>query len=100
LAKKYIKKCINEYCEKHTEEFIKQVDNTKVTIDNENYRAKIKCCFCDFVSTGYSMKNSRIGKKWILSNFNKHILTHIKNIKNKKSDIKKVIISIVLYCLL
>jgi len=32
LAKKYIKKCINEYCEEHTEEFIKQVDNTKITI--------------------------------------------------------------------
>jgi len=62
FAKKYIKKCINEYCEEHTEEFIKQIDNTKVTID-ENYCAKIKCCFCDFVSTGYSVKNSRIGRK-------------------------------------
>jgi len=57
LAKKYNKKCINEYCEEeYTEEFIKQVDNTKVTIDNENYCAKIKCCFCDFVSRGFGEK--------------------------------------------
>lgn len=77
LAKKYVKKCIDENCEEH-EDFIKQIDNLKVKIDNQNYCAKIKCCFCEFISTGYAAKNSRNGRKWILSNFNKHILTHIK----------------------
>lgn len=57
-------------------------------MDNENYCAKIKCCFCDFISTGYSTRNSSFGRRWTLSNFNKHILTHIKNInkKYKKSN--------------
>lgn len=85
LAKKYVKKCIDENCEEHIEDFTEKIDNLKVKIDNQNYCAKIKCCFCDFISTGYSAKNSKSGRKWILSNFNKHILTHMKNKKHKKN---------------
>lgn len=89
LAKKYVKKSINEYCEEHAEDFVKQIDNLKVMIDNQNYCAKIKCCFCEFISTGYSAKSSKIGRKWILSNFNKHILTPLKNVKSKKYKKKR-----------
>lgn len=89
LAKKYVKRCINENLdenyEEHTEDFIKQIDNIKVKIDNQNYCAKVKSCFCDFISIGYSVKNSKSGRKWILSNFNKHILTHIKILKIKNT---------------
>lgn len=83
LAKRYVKKCINEYCEEHTEDFIKQIDNLQIMMDTKNYCAKIKCCFCDFVSTGYSAKSSKGGRKWTLSNFNKHILTHMKKVNKK-----------------
>lgn len=41
LAKKYVKKCIDENCEEHIEDFIKQIDNLKVKIDYQNY-----CLYC------------------------------------------------------
>ena len=85
----------NEYYEENVEEFIKQIDNLKINIDSENYCAKIKYCFCDFISTGYSMKSySKLEENGYYPIFHKHILTHMRNIKNK--NIKKIII-LVLY---
>lgn len=92
IARNYVKKCCTEEVEKEKlDEYLKKIDQLKVAVDLNNDTAKISCCFCKYISTTYSVQNSKHGKKWTLSNFNKHVKTHFRSMKtdqNSKNVIK------------
>ncbi|CAH0560487.1 unnamed protein product [Brassicogethes aeneus] len=59
--------------------------------------AKISCPLCTFISSAYSVKNSKTGRKWVVSNFLRHYRTHFKrneikslSLKSSKTQTQKV----------
>ncbi|CAG9820705.1 unnamed protein product [Phaedon cochleariae] len=88
---------LTKFCEGTVMDKIKKKDildkipGIEVHVDMENYFAQVKCCLCDFRGRCYSVKNTGIGRKWVLSNVNKHFRTHFKDpppsSAHKKSDL-------------
>ncbi|XP_030753635.1 uncharacterized protein LOC115880545 [Sitophilus oryzae] len=73
--------------------------NIKVEMDGI-LNAKISCPLCTFISSAYSVKNSKTGRKWVVSNFLRHYRTHFKcseskSLASRKSQKEKVPYSIV-----
>ncbi|KAK4887007.1 hypothetical protein RN001_003278 [Aquatica leii] len=65
-----------------SEQFETLLENIKFEIESESI-IKISCIYCDHISKAYCV-NAKYGKKWVMSNFNAHFVSHFK-LKSKRS---------------
>lgn len=109
IAKEYLKKNSKELSTEQSAHLIENLPKLKVTLSintdfdsmadsNEKQTskqtiefAKVECCMCDLASKDFP-KDSTYGRRWILSNFNKHIRTHFCNeLKNSTNTEKPLL---------
>ncbi|XP_050514976.1 uncharacterized protein LOC126890166 [Diabrotica virgifera virgifera] len=90
--------------EERLQDVLNNSKNLKVKMDGE-FTAKISCPLCTFISSAYSVKNSKTGRKWVISNFLRHYKIHFKDdgtnltkklpIKPQKPEIQTTILNFI-----